>query len=98
MQKTRVQSLGWDHSPEKQTATHSSILGLGNPMDITVHGVAQSRTQLSNKHFLHFLSPYTASPGSQGRAPGNFKELIHVWERFIMGFVSVVLILVTFEA
>ena len=49
MQETQVQSLGWEDPLEKEMATHSSILGLENPMDreawwATVHGVAKSRT------------------------------------------------------
>ena len=31
--ETRVGSLGWEDPLEKETAIHSSILGLGNPMD-----------------------------------------------------------------
>ena len=53
MQETRVQSLDWKDPLEKGIATHSSILCLENPMDrgawqATVHGVAKSRTQLSD--------------------------------------------------
>ena len=53
MQETQVRSLGWEDPLEKEMATHSSILGLENPMDreawwATVHGVAKSRTRLSN--------------------------------------------------
>ena len=53
MQETQVQSLGWKDSLEKEMATHSSILALENLMDrgawqVTVHGVAKSRTQLSD--------------------------------------------------
>ena len=53
MQETRVQSLGWEDSREKEMAAHSSILGLENPMDrgiwrAIVHAVAKSQTQLSN--------------------------------------------------
>ena len=33
MQDMWVQSLGWEDPPEKETATHSSILCLENPMD-----------------------------------------------------------------
>ena len=32
VQETRVRFLGWEHPLEKDMATHSSILGLGNPM------------------------------------------------------------------
>ena len=49
--ETRVQSLGWEDPLEQDMATHSSILGLDNPMDrgawrTTVHGVAKSQTGL----------------------------------------------------
>ena len=47
MQKTQVQSLGWENPLEKEMATHSIILD--NPMDrgawrATVHTVANSHT------------------------------------------------------
>ena len=57
MQETWVRSLGWEDLLEKileeGMATHSSILTWRIPMDrgtwwATVHGVAKSRTQLSN--------------------------------------------------
>ena len=53
MQKTWVQFLGWEDTLEKGMATHSSILAWRIPMDrgvwqATVHGVADSWTQLSN--------------------------------------------------
>ena len=48
MWETWVQSPGWEDSLEKGTATHSSILAWRIPW--TVHGVAKSRTQLSNFH------------------------------------------------
>ena len=51
MQKTLVQSLGWQDPLEKGKATHFSILGLENSMDYIVHGVAKSQTQLSDFHF-----------------------------------------------
>ena len=70
MQETRVQSLGQEDPLEKEMATHSSILGEGNgnplqyscqenPMDrgalwVTVHGVAESPTGLSDQHFDQF--------------------------------------------
>ena len=44
MQDTWGQSLGWEDPLEKGKATHSSIFGLENSMDCTVHGVAKSRT------------------------------------------------------
>ena len=49
MQETWVRSLGLEDPAEKETATHSSILGLENSMDkgalwVTVHGIAKSQT------------------------------------------------------
>ena len=48
-----VQSLGWEDPLEEGMATHSNILTWRIPMDreawhATVHGVANSWTQLSN--------------------------------------------------
>ena len=64
MQETRVQSLGREDLLEKEMATHSSILAWKmeepgrlqsmagySPWQATVHGVAKSRTQLSNFTF-----------------------------------------------
>ena len=55
MQKNRVQSLGWEDPLEKEMTTHSSILAWRIPwteepdgIGSSVHGVAESRTQLSN--------------------------------------------------
>ena len=53
MQETPVRFLGWEDPLEKEMATHSSILGLGNSMDrgvwgATVHGVAKGQTRLTN--------------------------------------------------
>ena len=50
MQETWVQSLGWEDLLEKGKATHSSILAWRIPWTI-VHGVAKSRTRLSDFHF-----------------------------------------------
>ena len=49
-----VQSLGWEDPLEEDMATHSSLLPWRIPMDrrawrATVHGVAKSQTQLSDK-------------------------------------------------
>ena len=51
--ETWVESLGREDPLEEGMATHSSILGLGNPMDrgawqATVQGVTKSRKQLSD--------------------------------------------------
>ena len=56
MRGTWVGSLGREDPLEKEMATHSSILAWRIPMDrgawwATVHGVAKSRTQLSD--FTH---------------------------------------------
>ena len=53
MQETRVRSLAGEDPLEKRMATHSSISCLENFMDrgawrATVHGVARSRTRLSD--------------------------------------------------
>ena len=45
-----VQSLGQEDPPEKGKATHSSILAWRIPNCI-VHGIAKSRTRLSDFHF-----------------------------------------------
>ena len=50
MWETWVQSLGWKDPLEEGKATHSTS-GLENPMDCIVHGVANSRTQLSDFTF-----------------------------------------------
>ena len=53
MQETRVQSQGWEVPLDKEMAIHSSILAwripwTEEPGKATVHGVAKSRTQLSD--------------------------------------------------
>ena len=57
MWETWVRSLGEEDPLEKGMATHSSILAWRITMDkgnwATVHGVAKSRTRLSDFHF-HF--------------------------------------------
>ena len=55
--ETWVCSLGWQDPLEKGKATHSSVLAWRIPWTEEpgrpVHGVAKSRTRLSNLHF-HF--------------------------------------------
>jgi len=51
MRETWVRSLSWEDLLEKGEATHSSILGLENSMDSTVHGVTKNWTQLRDFHF-----------------------------------------------
>ena len=53
MQEMWVQSLVWEDPLEEGMATHSNILDWRIPMDrgacwATVHGVAKSRTRLSD--------------------------------------------------
>ena len=49
MQETQVRSQDWEDPLEKGMTTPSSILE--NSMDCVVHGVAKSRTRLSDFHF-----------------------------------------------
>ena len=59
-QETWVRSLGWEDPLEEGMATHSNVLAWRIPLDrgawqATVHGVARSRTQLSDFTFtFHF--------------------------------------------
>jgi len=48
MQEMRVQTLSQEGSLEKEMATHSSILALGNPMDREAWWDHKNWTQLSN--------------------------------------------------
>ena len=59
MRETWVQSLGWEDLLEKEMATHSNILAWKIPGTIhTVHGVAKSRTRLSDfTYLLTYLYP-----------------------------------------
>ena len=47
MQETWVLSLGWEDPLKEEMATHSSILAWRIPWTI-IHGVAKSRTRLSD--------------------------------------------------
>ena len=58
LRETRVRSLGQEVPLEKEMATHSStlawkILWMEEPGRLSVHGVAKSRTRLSD--FTFFL-------------------------------------------
>ena len=57
MWETWVGSLGWEDPPEKGTPTHSGILAWRIPWTI-VHGVAKSRTWLSDVHFHFYIYIY----------------------------------------
>ena len=65
MHETWVQSLGWDDPLEKGKATHSSILAWRIPWTL-VHGVAKSRTRLSNLHFWKVMSICSPNLHSSG--------------------------------
>ena len=57
MWETWVQSLGWEDPLEKGTGYLLQYSGLENSMNCIVHGVAKSRTRLSDYHFhayFHF--------------------------------------------
>ena len=49
VEETWVRSLGWEDPLEKGKATQYSVLE--NSMNCIVHGVANSRTRLSDFHF-----------------------------------------------
>ena len=54
MGETRVQSLGWEDSLEKERAIPLQYSGLENSMGCIVHGVTKSRRWLSD---FHLTSP-----------------------------------------
>ena len=54
MRETWVRSLGQEDPLEKEMATHSSILAWRIPW--TVHGVAKSRTRLSDFTFTFYIT------------------------------------------
>ena len=69
MQETRVQSLGWEDLLEKEMATHSSILAwripwTEEPDRFATHGVAKSRTGLSDFTFTFTFSRCTLPPAN----------------------------------
>ena len=57
MWETWVQSLGWEDPLEKGKAP-LQYSGLENSMDCIVHGVAKSRTRLSDFHFTFLCVPF----------------------------------------
>ena len=56
MQETWVRPLGWEEPLEKGKGCPLQYSGLENPTDCIGHGVAKSRTQLSN--FFTFRTMY----------------------------------------
>ena len=55
MQETPVRFLGQEDPLEKGKATHCSVLAWRIPWTVCVHGVAKSRTQLTDFHFIYFI-------------------------------------------
>ena len=69
-----VRSPGWEEPVEEGMATHSSVLAGRIPMDrgawrATVHWVANSRTELSNKHFHFSQTRKWVPPGVKSAVP-----------------------------
>ena len=52
MQKTWVQSLGWEDSPGEGKGYPLQYSGLENSMNCRVHGSAKRQTRLSDFHLL----------------------------------------------
>ena len=69
MWETRLRSLGWKDSLEEGMATDSIILAwripwTEEPGRAAVHGVAKSRTQLSNQYFHTLIQGMLKRSGS----------------------------------
>ena len=73
---------GWGRSPGEGKGYPLQYSGLENPMDCIVHGVAKSRTQLSDFHFttilrkLYVNSPVLAQPSYTRIFPRALKLVI----------------------
>ena len=50
VQETWLRSLGWEDPPGEEQGYPLQYSGLENSLDCIVHGVAKSRTQLSDFH------------------------------------------------
>ena len=75
MLEALVRSLGWEDPLEKGTVTHSSILAQ-RIMDCIVHGVAKSRTRLSDFHFQRLDAlRFSVSTLEEGR----LLSLLAIW-------------------
>ena len=74
-----VQSLGWEDPLEKKMATHSSTLAWRiswreEPGRVLVHGVAKSRTRLSDFTFTHWRRKWRPTPvflPGESQGPGS---------------------------
>ena len=80
IQETWVRSLGWEDPLEEGKATHSSILAWRIPMDrgawwTTVHGVAKSRTRLSDfTYYVYFI--FILDYGNDVRQKVNLSDFL----------------------
>ena len=54
MRETWVRSLGWEDSPGEGKGYSLQYSGLKNSMRCIIHGVAKSRTQMSDFHLPMF--------------------------------------------
>ena len=85
MQETWVRSLGWEDPLEKRKNTGYPLQysGLENSMDrgawqVTVHGVTNNRTRLSDFHYVHG-STINNSPGEGNGTPLQYSCLENPW-------------------
>ena len=74
MQKIWVQSRAW-RSPEEGEHYQFQYSGLENSMDWIVHGVAKSRTRLSNFHFHQGSPIYYIADHRKNTRMGEAKSL-----------------------
>ena len=75
MQETPVQSLGWEDLLKKGKGYPLQHSSLENSMDCIVHGVAKSRTWLSNFHLAT-----KRQQQNEGKEEENF--VIKLWKSF----------------
>ena len=80
MWETWVRSLGWEDPLEKRKVTHS---GLEKSMDCIVHGVAKSRTRLSDFHFCINKVRYPSWPPHCTLRVSRGLDLIAYWGRYL---------------
>ena len=85
MWETWVWSLGWEDPLEKGTATHSTILAwripwIEEPDRLTVHGVAKSRTPVSNFHCSFSTNNLRIKATELATTEVNLENIIQVKE------------------
>ena len=89
MQETGVRSLGREDPLEKEIATHSSTITWKIPWTEepnrlhVVHGVAKSRTRLSNFTFTHWRRKWRPTPVFLPGESQGWGSLVgcHLWGR-----------------